>query len=96
MFCMYGQLTIDGSTIVTSDIKVLPKNDGEIYRLWTGGDRWGCRKCKRTEDWFGMLEHVCKRNIKQIIDAISIAEYGLQPTMYISVRCTIAVKLNGI
>jgi hypothetical protein len=93
---MYGQLTIDGSTIVTSDIKVLPKNDGEIYRLWIGGDRWGCRKCNKTEDRFGMLEHVCKRNIKQIIDAISIAEYGLQPSMYISVRCTIAVKLNGI
>ena len=96
MFCMYGQLTIDGSTIVTSDIKVLPKNDGEIYRLWTGGDRWWRRKCKRTEDWFGMLEYVCKRNIKPIIDVISIAEYGLQPNMYISVRCTIAVKLNGI
>ena len=56
----------------------------------------GCRKCKRTEDWFGMLEYVCKRNIKQIIDAISIAEYGLQPTDDISVCCTIAVKLNGI
>jgi hypothetical protein len=38
---MYGQLTIDSITIVTSDIKVVPKNDGEIYRLWTGGDRLG-------------------------------------------------------
>jgi len=52
---MYRQLTIDGSTTLTSDIKVLPKNDGEIYRLWARGDRWGCRKCNRTEDRFGML-----------------------------------------
>jgi hypothetical protein len=37
MFCMFRQLTIDGSTTVTSDIKVLPKNDGENYRLWTVG-----------------------------------------------------------
>jgi hypothetical protein len=31
---MYRQLTLDGSTTLTNDIKALPKNDGEIYRLW--------------------------------------------------------------
>ena len=34
MFCMYRQLTLDGNTILRNDIKVFPKNDGEIYRLW--------------------------------------------------------------
>ena len=24
---------------------MLPKNDGEIYRLWAGGDRWGWKFC---------------------------------------------------
>jgi hypothetical protein len=65
MFSMYRQLTLDGSITLTNDIKVLPKNDGEIYRLWAGTDLWGCKKCNRTDDRFGMLEHVCKRNTKQ-------------------------------
>jgi hypothetical protein len=41
MFSMYRQSTLDGSTALTNSIKVLPKNDGEIYRLWleaNGGD----------------------------------------------------------
>jgi hypothetical protein len=65
MFSMYRQLTLDGSITLTNDIKVLPKDEGEIYGLWAGRDRWGCKKCNRTDDRFGMLEHVCKRNIKQ-------------------------------
>jgi hypothetical protein len=65
MFSMYKQLTLDGSTTLRNDIKVLPKNEGEIYLLWTGGDRWGCRKCNRMDDRFGVLEHLCNRNIKR-------------------------------
>jgi hypothetical protein len=37
---MYRQLTLDGSGGLTNGIKVVPKNDGEVYRLWAGGDRW--------------------------------------------------------
>jgi hypothetical protein len=36
---MNRQLTLDGGTTLTNAIKVLPKNDGDIYRLWVGGDR---------------------------------------------------------
>jgi hypothetical protein len=39
MLSMHRQLTLNGSTTLTNDIKVLPKNDGEIYPLWTGRDR---------------------------------------------------------
>jgi hypothetical protein len=67
MFSMYRQLTLDGSTTLTKDTTLLSisKNDSEIYRLWAGGDRWGCRKCNITDDRFGMLDHICKRNTKQ-------------------------------
>ena len=56
MLSMYRQLT----GTLTKDTKVLPKSEGEIYRLRTGGDRWGYRKCNRTDDRFDMLEHAVK------------------------------------
>ena len=40
MFSMHRQLTLDGGTTLTNGIKVVPKNDGEVYRLWAGVDRW--------------------------------------------------------
>ena len=78
MFPMYRQLNLEGRPKLASDIKVLPENDGEIYRLWAGGDRWGCRKCNRTDDRFSMLEHVCKRNIKQRFHFLEDISSGTQ------------------
>lgn len=30
-----------------------------IYRLWPGGDRWGCMDCKARGDRFDLEDHIC-------------------------------------
>jgi hypothetical protein len=65
MFSMHRQLTFDGSTKLTKEITMLPKNDGEIYRLWAGGDRWGWKFCHINKKALNMTEEY------QLVESIS-------------------------
>jgi hypothetical protein len=37
-------------------------NKQNMYRLWKGGDVWGCQKCAFRGDKWDVLSHICKNN----------------------------------
>lgn len=45
-----------------------PSNGSRIYRLWPGGDRWGCMNCDTRGDKFDLEDHICRKNKKKGID----------------------------
>ncbi len=64
MFCMYGQLTIDDSITLTSSIRVLPTNDGEITDM---------EHTKTSKKWIEVY-------IKEEIELLGIKEnHGRKP-----------------
>ena len=45
----------------SSTISESPSNSGRIYRLWVGGDEWGCSNCKIKGDRFEVDGHDCRK-----------------------------------
>jgi hypothetical protein len=56
------QTALDGATQLPI---VLPRNDGRVYRMNPGGDRWACEMCRLTGDRFFLQDHWCSRSVKK-------------------------------
>src|SRR6478672_11413759 len=52
--------------MVKSDKQIEDKiKEKQLFRLWSGSDRWGCPNCDTNGDKFYMIEHLCKNNKKK-------------------------------
>jgi hypothetical protein len=40
----------------------LSNSGSTIYRMSWRGDRWGCKRCTKTYDKWGMIDHLCNKN----------------------------------
>jgi hypothetical protein len=69
------QTTLDDAT---QGSVVLPRNDGRVYRMNPGGDRWACEMCRLTGDRFFLQDNLEKCQEEEIIDRMSISEYELE------------------
>lgn len=44
-------------------------NSSNMFKLWSNGDIYGCKRCNQTGDRWYMLDHDCKNNRKNPAEA---------------------------
>ena len=48
--------------------EILSNSGSTIYRMSWRSDRWGCKSCSKTYDKWGMIDHLCNKNSRNITE----------------------------